>query len=78
VHSHDQEMYGVEVQTEMHGHEQSPDEDWYPRYHPAWTWKAQGEARYDSAHHLEDFRGPWRSLQGVDNYIYKNICKICK
>jgi hypothetical protein len=34
------------------------------------TLKAQGGVRYDSAHHLEDSRGPWCAPQGVDNYIY--------
>jgi hypothetical protein len=29
------------------------DEEWYPRYHPAWTQKAQG-----GVYHSEDFRGP--------------------
>jgi hypothetical protein len=52
------------------------DEDWYLGYHPAWTRKAKGGVRYDSAHHLEDFRGPWHAPQGIYNYIYKNICKI--
>jgi hypothetical protein len=54
------------------------DEDWYLGYHPAWTQKAQVGVCYDSAHHPEDFRGPWCALQDVDNYIYKNICKIVK
>jgi hypothetical protein len=31
-----------------------------------------------SAHHPEDFRGPLLAPQGVDNYSYKNICKIGK
>jgi hypothetical protein len=59
-------------------HSGAADEDWYPGYHPAWTQKAQGGARYDSAHHPEDSRGPWCASQGVDNYIYKNICIIDK
>jgi hypothetical protein len=59
-------------------HSRAADEDWYPGYHPAWTRKAQGGARYDSTHHPEDSRGPWRAPQGVDSYIYKNICKTCK
>jgi hypothetical protein len=54
------------------------DEDWYLGYHPAWTRKAQGGVRYDSAHYPEDSRGSWCVPQGVDNYIYKNICKIYK
>jgi hypothetical protein len=39
---------------------------------------AQGGVRYVSAHHPEDFRGPWCSPEGVDNYVYKSICKIGK
>jgi hypothetical protein len=54
------------------------DEDWYPGYHPAWTRKAQVGVRYDLAHHPKDFRGPCCAPQGLDNYIYKNICKIDK
>jgi hypothetical protein len=54
------------------------DEDWYSGYHPAWTQKTQGGVRYDSSHHLKDFRGPWCALQDVNNYIYKNIYKIGK
>jgi hypothetical protein len=54
------------------------DEDWYPGYHPTWTQKAQGGVRYEWAHHPKDFRGPWRASQGIDNYIYQNICKIGK
>jgi hypothetical protein len=54
------------------------DEDWYPEYHHTWTWMAQGDVRYDSAHHLEDSGRSWRAPYGVDNYIYKNICKIGK
>jgi hypothetical protein len=54
------------------------DEDWYPRYHPAWTQKAQGGVHYDSVHYLEDSKGSWHAPQGIDNYIYKNICKISK
>jgi hypothetical protein len=50
------------------------DEDWYPR----WTQKTQGGIPYNSAHHLEDSRGPWHAPHGIDNYIYKNICKIGK
>jgi hypothetical protein len=53
------------------------DEDRYLGYHPACTQKAQGGVHYDSTHHPKDFRGPWHA-QGVDNYIYKNICKIGK
>jgi hypothetical protein len=53
-------------------------EDWYPGYHPAWTQKAQGGVRYDSAHHPEDSKGLWRAPQGINNYIYRNICKIGK
>jgi hypothetical protein len=59
-------------------HSRDADEDWYPGYHPAWIWKAEGGVRYDSAHHLEYSRGPLHALQGVDNYIYKNICEIGK
>jgi hypothetical protein len=55
-----------------------PDKDWYPGYHPTLTRKAQGGVRIDSAHHPKDSRGTWRALQDVDNYIYKNICKIGK
>jgi hypothetical protein len=54
------------------------DEDWYPKYDLTGTQKAQGGVQYNSAHHLEDSRGPWLAPQGVDNYIYKNICKIGK
>jgi hypothetical protein len=59
-------------------HSGAADEDWYPGYYPAWTRKARGGVYYDLAHHLEDFKGPWRAPQDVDNYIYKNICKIGK
>jgi hypothetical protein len=51
-------------------------EDWYTVCHTTWTQKVQGGVRYNSVHHLEDSRGPWHAPQGVDNYIYKNICKI--
>jgi hypothetical protein len=30
-------------------HSRAADEDWYLGYHPAWTQKAQGGVRYDSA-----------------------------
>jgi hypothetical protein len=53
-------------------------DNWYPVYHPAWTRMAQGGVRYDSAHHPEDSRGPWRAPQDVDSYIYRNIYKIGK
>jgi hypothetical protein len=54
------------------------DEDWYSRYHPTLTQKTQGGVRYGLAHHSEDSRGLWHAPQGVDNYIYKSICKIRK
>jgi hypothetical protein len=41
----------------------------------AWTQKTQKGVRYDSAHHLKDFREPWRAPQGVENYIYKIYVK---
>jgi hypothetical protein len=59
-------------------HSGAANEDWYLGYHPAWAWKAQGGVRYDAAHHPEDSRAPCRAPKGVDNYIYKNICKIGK
>jgi hypothetical protein len=59
-------------------HSRAADEDWYLRYHPAWTRKAQGGVHYDSTHYPEDSIEPCRAPQGVDNYIYKNICKIDK
>jgi hypothetical protein len=34
--------------------------------------------RYNPAHRLEDSRVPRCAPQGVDNYIYRNICKIDK
>jgi hypothetical protein len=49
-----------------------------PSPYPAWTRKAQGGVHYDSVHHSEDSREPWCAPQYVDNYIYKNICKIGK
>jgi hypothetical protein len=52
-------------------HSGAAEEDWYLGYHLAWTWKTKGGVRYDSAHHPEDSRGPWRAPQGVDNNIYK-------
>jgi hypothetical protein len=52
-------------------HSGAADEDWHPRYHPAWTRKAQGGFRYDSAHNLEDSRWPWHALKGLDSYIHK-------
>jgi hypothetical protein len=27
------------------------------------------------AHHPKDSRGPWHALQGVDNYIYRNVIR---
>jgi hypothetical protein len=54
-------------------HSGTSNNDWYLRYHPAKTQMAQGEVRYDSAHHPEDSRRPWHTPQGIDSYIYKNI-----
>jgi hypothetical protein len=48
------------------------DDDWYLGCHPTWTRMTQEEVRYDLAHHLEDFREPWRAPHGVDSYICKN------
>jgi hypothetical protein len=59
-------------------HSGATEEDWYPGYHPTWTQTAEGGVRYYSAHHLEDSREPRRAPQGIDNYIYKIICKIGK
>jgi hypothetical protein len=57
---------------------EATNEDWYPGYHPAWTQKDQGRFRYDLAHHPEHSRGLCHAPQDINNYIYKNICKIGK